>query len=57
MYTKWTSNLRDPEMKERFQNQVLSAKPVLERLTDILTTAKNEMEDAEINKQTHNILF
>jgi hypothetical protein len=36
-------------MKERFQNQVLSAKPVLERLTDILTTAKNEMEDAEIN--------
>lgn len=32
MYTKWTQHLKDPEEKQRFENSIRSAAPVLEQL-------------------------
>lgn len=36
MITKWTEHLRDSKDKDEFRKQVLSAKPVLERLRDLI---------------------
>lgn len=36
MITLWTSHLRDPEDKERFEKSIQSSKSVLDRLKDIL---------------------
>jgi hypothetical protein len=36
MKTLWTSNLQDQEDKERFERAVRSARPVFDRLTEIL---------------------
>lgn len=49
MYTKWTSNIRDPNIKEQFEGSLKSAKPVLDRLTDILRedlSALHSMEES-----------
>lgn len=49
MITKWTSHLSDPEEKERFENQVMSAKPVLERLAQILKEDRDQFEAGEMS--------
>jgi hypothetical protein len=36
MYSEWTAHLQDREDKERFENQIRSARPVLERLDQIM---------------------
>lgn len=36
MIIQWTSHLKDQEERDRFQRLVLSAKPVLERLSELL---------------------
>jgi hypothetical protein len=47
MYTKWYSHIKDPEEQERFRNQVLSAKPVLERLVTLLETELDGLDRSE----------
>lgn len=37
MQVDWTKHLKTPEERERFRNSVYSARPVLERLTDLLS--------------------
>lgn len=44
MLINWTSHLTDPEEKVRFQNQVLSARPVLERLHQLLTEDEKRID-------------
>lgn len=47
MLTVWTSHLKDAEEKANFEREVLSAKRVLERLRDILTSNVQGIERAE----------
>jgi hypothetical protein len=52
MYTKWTQHLTDEEEKKRFQNQIWSAKPVLERLLLILDEQEKSLDRSEIDPQS-----
>lgn len=36
MFTHWTKHLKDPEDISQFENTVKSAKPVLDRLKDLM---------------------
>lgn len=47
MYTKWYSHIKDPELQENFRNQVLSAKPVLERLAALLKIELDGLDRSE----------
>jgi hypothetical protein len=47
MYSAWTKNLRDPEEVIRFQNTVQSAKPVLDRLTQLIEEEENALDRSE----------
>lgn len=49
MYTKWTSHISDPEEKVRFQNQIISAKPVLERLVQLIAEDVEALDRVELN--------
>ena len=50
MQVDWTKHLKTPEERERFKNSVLSARPVLERLEDLLSEYQ-----ASANKSVENI--
>jgi len=52
MYTKWYSHIKDPEAQERFRNQILSAKPVLERLATLLKTELDGLDRSELDIRT-----
>lgn len=47
MLTIWTKNLKTNEERDNFNNQVLSAKPVLDRLVQILSEREEELERSE----------
>lgn len=47
MKIQWTSHLKDEEAKERFQKQILAAKPVLERLDFLLNERQKAIETIE----------
>jgi hypothetical protein len=49
MFTKWTTHLQDPEEKVRFENQILSARPVLERLSTLLQENEDGLDRVELN--------
>lgn len=50
MQVDWTKHLKTPEERERFKSSVLSARPVLERLNDLLSEYQ-----ASGNKSLENI--
>lgn len=47
MYTKWTSHLSDPEEKERFLNLIVSSKPVLDRLAQLIKEDEDNLHKVE----------
>lgn len=47
MLTIWTQNLKTQEEKEIFANQVLAARPVLERLSQLLDEKETQLERSE----------
>jgi hypothetical protein len=47
MYTVWTKNLQTQEEKDNFNNMLLSARPVLERLTQILDEKERDLTISE----------
>lgn len=47
MLTVWTKNLKTEEERTNFMNQVLGAKPVLERLVEILNEKEEQLERSE----------
>lgn len=49
MITAWTKHLKTEEEQERFRNTVKSAKPVLERLTELLNEELNGLERYELS--------
>lgn len=44
MYTKWYTHIKDPEQQDKFRDQILSAKPVLERIAQILQEEKQGID-------------
>ena len=53
MITLWTSHLQDPEDKERFERSILSAKPVLDRLVEIVEGRLKAIDKMETNLETY----
>lgn len=47
MFTIWTKNLKTEQDREQFKNQLLSAQPVLDRLTELLNEKENELGRSE----------
>lgn len=52
MYTKWTSHLQDEHAKAQFEIDVRRAKPVLERLKQILDVRVNDITDDELSRDS-----
>ena len=53
MYTVWTKNLKTEEDKDNFNNQLLGARPVLERLYQLLEEKEVELGRVERSKTTY----
>lgn len=53
MLTAWTKNLKTPEEQDNFTNQLLGARPVLERLTDLLTEKEVELDRSERTQKAY----
>ena len=47
MLTVWTKNLQTQEEKDNFNNQLLGARPVLERLAELLNEKEVELDRSE----------
>ncbi len=47
MLTVWTKNLQTQDEKDNFNNQLLGARPVLERLTELLNEKEVELDRSE----------
>lgn len=44
----WTKNLKTEEEKKRFESSLISAKPILQRLADMLSEEEETISRAEI---------
>lgn len=53
MYTKWTSHLKDPDEKQRFESSVLGSKHVLERLYKIIDEEEQGIEQSELDAKAY----
>lgn len=49
MWIKWTSNLSDEDEINTFRSQVFAAKPVLDRITQLLNEKETGIDRSEIN--------
>ncbi len=49
MYTKWASHIADPQEKINFERHVVSARPVLDRLRQLLEEDKAQLDKVEMN--------
>lgn len=54
MYVEWTKHLATEEEKINLRNQILSAKPVLKRLKDILTEKEWALDRSEMSIDAYN---
>jgi hypothetical protein len=55
MITAWTKHLSTEDEKERFKNQILGSKTVLDRLKDILSEMSIDQDRIERNPEIYNI--
>lgn len=53
MLTVWTKNLKTTEEQENFNNQLLSARPVLERLSALLNEKEAELDRSERTQKAY----
>lgn len=53
MLTVWTKNLKTPEEQDNFNNQVLGARPVLERLGDLIDEKLTGLERTELTLKAY----
>lgn len=44
MYTRWTSHLKDETEIKNFKQRVLAAKPILDRLKDLMNDVETGMD-------------
>lgn len=54
MYSEWTKNLTDPEVKVKFQQQIHSAKDVLDRQKVLLEEKLNTLDRSEVDITVYN---
>lgn len=47
MYTEWTKHVSDPDEKAKFEQSILSAKEVLDRVKTILNEKLNTLDRSE----------
>jgi hypothetical protein len=47
MKIQWTAHLKDPEAKDRFEKQIIAAKPVLDRLQFLLEERRKAVDSIE----------
>lgn len=52
MYLDWTRHLKDDKEKTRFQNQVIAAKPVLERLMSLIDEKEAALNRSEFDPKS-----
>ena len=55
MYTRWTQHLHDTEEKERFKQEVLSAKRVLDRLNEMVTEDLEALDRSEQDQRIYDL--
>lgn len=55
MYVEWTKHLKDPEVKSRFENQIYSAKDVLDRIKVLLSEKEETLDRQEMNIEVYNM--
>ena len=53
MLTVWTKNLKTEAEKENFTNQLLGARPVLQRLNDLLEEKEAELDRSERSQKAY----
>lgn len=53
MLTVWTKNLKTPEEQENFDNQLLGARPVLQRLNDLLDEKEADLDSSERTQKAY----
>lgn len=53
MQVDWTKHLKTPEEKQRFQNTVIGARPVLQRMTDLLTEYEDRADKSLENPKSY----
>jgi hypothetical protein len=49
----WTKNLKDPEVKKRFESTLWGSKPVLDRLSQLLSEEEAELDRTEISAEAY----
>jgi hypothetical protein len=54
MYVEWTKHLATDEEKANFRKTILSAKPVLNRIKDILAEKEKALDRSEMSIETYN---
>lgn len=55
MISAWTDHLKDPGEKERFKNQILGSKAVLDRLKDMINTVDEDYAEAELSRKIYDL--
>lgn len=53
MMTSWTKNLKTAEDKEKFENSLRGARPILKRLSQLLIEEEEEIDRYELNLDTY----
>lgn len=53
MYPAWTQNLKTDEEKARFTSSVIGAKPVLDRLNELLDIKSNDIDLVERSQKAY----
>jgi hypothetical protein len=55
MYSRWTQHLNTEEEKERFRNEIHSARRVLERLKDMVDEDLSMMDKSEQDQRIYDL--
>ena len=53
MLTVWTKNLKTEDERDNFTNQLLGARPVLERLGELLDEKEKELDRSERSQKAY----
>lgn len=55
MYSRWTQHLQTEEEKDNFKNSIYSAKPVLERLLEMLNEDEALLDRSEMDQRVYDL--
>ncbi len=55
MISAWTKHLKEQAEKDRFSNEILGSKRVLERLTTLLDELKDEADNSELDVKNYDV--